>query len=210
MSDTAKEKKRETIIAAALQVFRRKGFNGATIAEIAVAAGIGKGTVYEYFPSKAMLIHEALLFLLRHIESIIFGIAVLRIPPADKLRRMIDAFSFLEQEGAMAELNLLSDYWAEAFRQGDSANIYTLEFKKSYENARRLFMDVIEEGMAKQEFRSDVRPELLAAAIVGMLDGLFLQWYLDRERVPYARVIDHFCTCLLRGIRPPSPPGEIV
>jgi len=205
MSVGSKGKKREIIVAAALRVFRRKGLNRATIAEIAVEAGIGKGTVYEYFPSKAALIHESLLFMLKSIDTVLHDIALLHIPPAEKLRRMIAVFIPLEQEGAMAEFNLLSDYWAEAFRQGNAENRYTLEFKKSYRNARRVYRDVIEEGIAKQQFRTDIQPELLAASIVGMLDGLFLQWYLDRERVPYADVIDGFSLILLRGIRAVHP-----
>ena len=33
-------------------MFAEKGYNRALVAEVAVAAGIGKGTVYEYFKSK--------------------------------------------------------------------------------------------------------------------------------------------------------------
>jgi AcrR family transcriptional regulator len=40
------------ILAAARSVFAQKGFAAATIDNIALAAGIAKGTVYLYFPSK--------------------------------------------------------------------------------------------------------------------------------------------------------------
>jgi AcrR family transcriptional regulator len=200
MTRYPKGKKRDAIIHAALQVFRQKGISRATIAEIAETADIGKGTVYEYFSSKDELIHQSLLFLLGQIEMILAEISSLETSPSYKLGRMISAFAFLE-EGAMAEFKLLCDFWAEAFRQSNCVNQYMLEFKRSYANARRAYATVIEEGIAKQEFRSDIEPDLMAASIIGMLDGLFLQWYLDREKVPYDGAIENFSRCLFNGIR---------
>jgi AcrR family transcriptional regulator len=44
--------RREQILRAALEVFSRRGFHGATIREIASTAGLAEGTIYLYFPSK--------------------------------------------------------------------------------------------------------------------------------------------------------------
>ena len=48
------------ILEAARKVFARKGFENATMDEIAEAAGVAKGTVYLYFPSKRDVYLEAL------------------------------------------------------------------------------------------------------------------------------------------------------
>jgi TetR/AcrR family fatty acid metabolism transcriptional regulator len=50
--------KRDIILKAAAEVFSAKGFYGAKIEDIAHAAEIGKGTVYEYFRSKEQLYIE--------------------------------------------------------------------------------------------------------------------------------------------------------
>lgn len=50
--------KRELIVDAALKVFAKRGFYSAKIEEIAQEAGVGKGTVYEYFRSKEQLFHQ--------------------------------------------------------------------------------------------------------------------------------------------------------
>ena len=47
-----KEKKRQLIIEAAIKVFSAQGFYKARMENIAELAGIGKGTIYEYFSSK--------------------------------------------------------------------------------------------------------------------------------------------------------------
>jgi len=47
-----KEKKQTAILTAALSVFGEKGYAAAKIIDIARAAGVGKGTIYEYYRSK--------------------------------------------------------------------------------------------------------------------------------------------------------------
>jgi AcrR family transcriptional regulator len=47
-----KAETRERIVAAGLEVFARKGIVAATIDEIAFAADVGKGTIYNYFRTK--------------------------------------------------------------------------------------------------------------------------------------------------------------
>lgn len=54
--------KREQILLAAVEMFLDKDFYQVTIVEIADLAGVGKGTVYEYFPSKEDLFKECFSF----------------------------------------------------------------------------------------------------------------------------------------------------
>ncbi len=54
------QKNRETILAAALEVFSQQGFRGATLDQIAEAAGLSKPNLLYYFPSKEAM-HAALL-----------------------------------------------------------------------------------------------------------------------------------------------------
>ena len=47
-----KANKRELILAAARETFGEKGYHNTTSEEIAKKAGVGKGTIYQYFDSK--------------------------------------------------------------------------------------------------------------------------------------------------------------
>ena len=49
----------EQIISAAITCFAEQGFGPSKIADVAAAAGVGKGTVYEYFRSKEHLLLAA-------------------------------------------------------------------------------------------------------------------------------------------------------
>ncbi|AKL93682.1 transcriptional regulator TetR family [Clostridium aceticum] len=62
MIATMKEKE-YLILEAALKAFKQHGFYEAKISDIAKEAGIGKGTVYEYFDSKKQLFERSILYI---------------------------------------------------------------------------------------------------------------------------------------------------
>lgn len=57
-SSQKKAEKRQMILEAACRIFSEKGYHNARVEEIALEAGVGKGTVYEYFPSKKYLFQQ--------------------------------------------------------------------------------------------------------------------------------------------------------
>src|SRR3954452_17102365 len=86
------EDRRAAILDSALEVFSRRGYNGASIDEIATAAGISKALIYEHFPSKKDL-HVSLLE--RHVQDIFTRLAVTadtKGPGELRLRNGVNAF----------------------------------------------------------------------------------------------------------------------
>ena len=59
---------RKKILAAAVSVYSRKGLNGATVDDIAEAAGVNKQRLYAYFGSKKRLFEAALLDVFQQVE----------------------------------------------------------------------------------------------------------------------------------------------
>ncbi|HXA13044.1 MAG TPA: helix-turn-helix domain-containing protein, partial [Mycobacterium sp.] len=57
VSAEEKSQRRDEIMAAAKEVFARKGFHDTTIADIATRAGLAYGLIYWYFDSKDELFH---------------------------------------------------------------------------------------------------------------------------------------------------------
>jgi TetR/AcrR family transcriptional repressor of uid operon len=55
IDEEARAARRDQIIAAAAECFARAGYHSTTMADIAEAAGVSKGTPYLYFPSKEAL-----------------------------------------------------------------------------------------------------------------------------------------------------------
>jgi AcrR family transcriptional regulator len=54
------DKRREAIVAAAAALYARRGFAGASIADLAQACGSSKSLIYHYFPSKDDILYEVM------------------------------------------------------------------------------------------------------------------------------------------------------
>jgi AcrR family transcriptional regulator len=55
VSEETKERTRRRILRTAARLFRRRGFDDATTRDVARAAGVGAGTLFNYYPSKEAL-----------------------------------------------------------------------------------------------------------------------------------------------------------
>jgi AcrR family transcriptional regulator len=54
------DKRREAIVAAAAGLFARRGFTGASIADLAATCSSSKSLIYHYFPSKDDILYEVM------------------------------------------------------------------------------------------------------------------------------------------------------
>lgn len=91
---SASDQKRRQIMAGARQVFRRAGFDGASMGEIARAARVSKGTLYTYFVSKEALFEALTLDERSGLAEALFQLDLGEPDPRTVLRRL--GCSFLE------------------------------------------------------------------------------------------------------------------
>lgn len=88
------QKKRDTrqrILDAGLDAFTRRGFDRCTIDEIASAAGVGKGTIYNYFRTKEDLVVSFMVDVERQTQADVASRAHARGSAAAILTRFIEA-----------------------------------------------------------------------------------------------------------------------
>src|SRR3546814_7059069 len=62
------DKRREAIVATAAGLFARRGFQGASVADLAKACQTSKSLVYHYFPSKEDILYEVMA---AHLEALV-------------------------------------------------------------------------------------------------------------------------------------------
>ena len=83
---------REAVIDAALELFRTRGYHHTSVAEIAAACGLLKGSVYHYFAGKQDIAAAALDRVIADSRQKIFGLAGdPAVPPPQRLRNLADA-----------------------------------------------------------------------------------------------------------------------
>ena len=83
--DSKKERRRRTIIQAALRVFSRKGFQNTALDEVARVARLAKGTLYLYFKDKEDLYFHVVLDVLERLAADVVKQTSEADDPLDKL-----------------------------------------------------------------------------------------------------------------------------
>ena len=103
------ERRRRTVLDAALRVFKSKGYHQTRISDIIEEASIARGTFYLYFDSKNAIFHELLDLLLERIGENVQGVDLSEGAPPMRdqilvsVRRVLGAF---REDDALARLIL--------------------------------------------------------------------------------------------------------
>lgn len=197
-----RDSKRQRILTAAVKVFAEKGFAGASIAAIAVEAGIGKGTVYSYFHSKEDLFFEVFVwYSARLAEKARVDAAALTGSAADRLAALND--SLMTSWQALEDIfTLVMEFWS-ASAASRIRSQFKDAFRESYRAFRKLVKALLDEGIDRGEFKPDVDTEAVAAALVGTWDALFLQAWFDSGFDPVA-TSRQFLRVVLAGLAAPE------
>jgi AcrR family transcriptional regulator len=158
--------RRAEILDGAVLAFGKKGYQRATLADVAEQAGVSPGTISHYFGTKANLFEQLI---------------------AERLMPYVEAeeASLASHRGPMAPLlgQLLRRLWDRAWEPGflelmRVVKVESAEFPESgrvlceqlSERWRRIFGEILESGMAGGEFRRmevDVAARVISYALVG-------------------------------------------
>lgn len=202
-SEQQKQQKKARIIKAASQVFAEKGFSGTVMADIAVQAGIGKGTLYEYFESKEDLFFAVFEWFTQESGAAAkVGISALGGSASERLEALSE--SLMHSWFEMKDLfTLVMEFWA-ASASSQMRGRFKKAFKEAYADFRQIVSSLIRRGIEHGEFRLDVDPEAVAAALVGAWDALLLQAWFDETFDPLATA-KQYVAVLIRGLGAEKP-----
>ena len=193
----ARGETRPLILQAATEVFAEQGFASVTVAEIADRAGIGKGTVYEYFSSKDELLFAVFEWMNDKIFERIRSLLDEGGTTRERLQRLLDLGVRITREQVEMQAVVL-DFWS-ASRGTKSEERYNQACLGTFRAYRRLIADVIREGQTAGELRAAVDPEAVAIMLVAAMDGLGIQIFFDREIDP-DKTVGGFGEVLLAGL----------
>ena len=193
-----KEEKRALIIEAAAKVFARRGFAGTLMAEIAIEAGIGKGTLYEYFDSKENLFFAVFEWFVQATEAEAkVSISALGGSASERLDALSD--SLMSSWAQMEDMySLVMEFWS-ASASSQMRERFKQAFKDGYSDFRQIVSTLIRDGIERGEFQPHVDIESVAAALVGTWDALLLQAWFDDDFNPLTAARG-FMTVVINGL----------
>lgn len=175
-----KPAKRAEIVRHAANVFSQNGYHASKIQDIANAASIGKGTVYEYFKTKEELFLAVYDAWMTEFEEHVR----MRVAQAEDALSKVDAIrdsavEFYESRAAQAPL--LLEFWAHALRTDNPVFLERINATRSF--LRDLGTSITSQLVESQWFR-EVDVNAFAILESGISDGVFLSWVLDGQSYP--------------------------
>lgn len=141
-------KTRQKLVDIARQLFAKKGIEGTTMNDIAVASGKGRRTLYTYFKSKEDVYYAVIESELERLSDKLDEVAAKKTSPQDKIIELIYTHLSMIKETVVRNGNLRAEF----FR-----NIWMVEKvrKKFDEDEIELFRKVYADGKAEGEFDID-------------------------------------------------------
>ena len=182
---------REDILEAAAQVFRNKGFHGASMQDIANAVNLQKPSLYHHVSSKQEILLELLDRALELLLERISSIAEKDSPADERLRLMIREYLQILAENTDLSAVLLFEHRSLESKQH-------ARHVPNRDKFEALWRNVLADGVrSKRLVCEDI--SLTTRAILGILNWT-ITWYRPSGDLTIQQIADQYSNLLLNGL----------
>src|SRR5262245_14953415 len=174
----ARDAFRDSVREAAERVFTAKGFSSVKMTDIAAEAGVGVGTIYNYFADKQAVFEAVFEARTQEFDALIER-AIAGKPALAQLEALVrGSLEYLEANGALVAL------FEERGAVGelDIERLAGKRMAQGYERYLRLLETAVAAAVEAGELRSDIPVPALVAALAGARNGAIYAWLKGRRR----------------------------
>ncbi len=140
------DRRRHEIFHSCVALILKQGFAGTSMQEIADAAGVGKSTLYDYFPTKDYVLLFVFEEELDRFQALAEGIASQAIPMEDKLIKILEAqLSYL-----LDNKNFFMEISMQMMQLGQAAQQRIMKKRYAYQD---LLRGILDQGIQQGSFR---------------------------------------------------------
>jgi TetR/AcrR family transcriptional regulator len=185
------EATRIDILKAAARAFRKLGYHGATVEQIAAALHMKKGNLYYYFRNKEEILFACHQYSLDRLMQLLDDVEKSGVEADEKLRRLVNAFVHtildeLHGTALLLDLEALTPAHLKA----------VIARRDRFERGVR---QVLEDGIAEGHF-GDGDPKLLAFAMFGAVNWI-PRWFNPEGAASSQQIADLFADFFIRGLQ---------
>jgi AcrR family transcriptional regulator len=198
--EAARSAFRDQVRLAAERVFATKGFSATKMADIAGEAGVGVGTLYNYFANKQE-IFEAIFLTRSNQFAAALDHATAGLLPLEQLTIIIrTSMQFVEDHGAL---------FAMFFERGgigelDIGRLGGNVIDELYQDFLRRLEDAISAAVKDGVLRDDIPIPSMVAMLAGARNGAIYAWLKGRRRGRVAESAENLLTLFMSGARATS------
>jgi AcrR family transcriptional regulator len=187
---------RDLILDAIERLLARYGYRKTNMEDVAREAGIGKGTIYLYFPSKEEVALCSIDRVVARVHDKLRALAASEAPVPQRLREMLATRILVRFDSVQAYSESLDDLFA-SLRPA-----YMARRKRYFETEAKLFVPVLREG--RRQKCLTVTNALATANTLLLATNSLLPYSLSArelgERADIARRTYHLADLLLHGL----------
>ncbi len=194
------EHTREMILLRAAQVINRKGFFGASMADIMEATGLEKGGIYNYFESKEDLALQAFDYALDLVRAEFATAIKGKFNAIDRLKALFGVFRAMAVDapipGGCPVLNT-------AIEADDAHPALRKRAQDAMRELHEFIRRIVQRGIERGEIRTGVEPEQVASLVYATLEGAIMLTKLSDDGIYMKHAIDHltwYMESALRGV----------
>jgi AcrR family transcriptional regulator len=183
---------RDDILIAAAQVFRQKGFHGASMADIAEAVNLQKASLYHHVSSKQEILFELLNRALEMLTEGMAAVMALNAPADEKLRLAMRSYLQVMTDNLDVTAVLLMEHRS----LSEELHARHIPIRDHFEG---LWRDLIRDGNEAGIFACADLP-MTVRGLLGVLNWT-ITWYRPNGSLSPEQIADHFSAMFLEGIR---------
>lgn len=197
----AKDERERAFKEAALKVFSAKGYHRATMSEIALEAGFGKGTLYWYWKSKEDLYFSLIEDMHREFLRLVEEAAAGDEPALEKLKKL--GLQVVDLYYRVRDYCKLS--WKMRAEELETFSPQYVERLQEYvEKTKRALTSIMEQGIREGVFPPH-DPYYLACILMGLVEGLEIQWLEDSRAFDLRKGMQIVLDFFQRAFSPSRP-----
>ena len=183
---------RDLILESAAQVFCQKGYNGASMADIADAVGLQKATLYHHFGSKQEILAELLDRAMAIVTGNMAQVLQMDSAPDEKLKSAMRTYLQVLCEQPDLSSVLLLEYRA----------LEKELYKKHIHNRdkfEKMWRDLVKEGIDSGQLHSE-SVSMTVWALIGVMNWT-ITWYRPEGKLSAGEISDLFFNLFLEGLK---------
>jgi TetR/AcrR family transcriptional repressor of nem operon len=176
---------RDKIVEAGLEVIYEHGFNGCSVQDITEAAGVPKGSFYNYFKSKEALAAE--IVGIYEPEGDIAMLHDASVPALKRLRRYFEALSLPYKSTGFKRGCLLGNLGLE---MSDASETVRSALEHRFGEWQRAIAVLLKEGQTRGEVNNKIDARQFARFLVASWEGALIQMKVSRSARPMQDFLD--------------------
>ncbi len=184
---------KETILKEASKLFRKKGYAGTSVQDIAQAVGVKAASLYNHISSKQEILQELCMPISRQFSQGMIDISESTLNPFEKLQAIVSLHIKVTQSFTDS-MSLITGDWIHL--EGGALK----EYKASRKNYEQSFRTILEHCKKENLIDKNINTEVSLFSILSSLHWLY-SWRERHQEISSIELEKQLKNCLLNGLK---------